>query len=104
MTLHVSSIIIINGCMDGLHFHIFFQQYFSHIRTMGGDKERLCAMEPHLQWKRFLPQVGSRSLGLFRKGKTLFIAKTHRPDLVICSHSTEWKILSYSQINTVQFC
>ena len=23
-----------------------FQQYFSHIRTMGGDSERLFAMEP----------------------------------------------------------
>ena len=25
-----------------------FQQYFSHIRTMVIDNERLCAMEPHL--------------------------------------------------------
>ena len=24
-----------------------FQQYFSHIRMMVGDNERLCAMEPH---------------------------------------------------------
>ena len=29
---------------------------------------------------------GSRSLGLFRKGKTLIIAKFHGSDLVICIH------------------
>ena len=40
-------------------------------------------------------------MGLFRKGKTLIIAKFHRTDLVICSHSREGKTLSYSQINTV---
>ena len=40
-----------------------------------------------------------RSLGLFRKGKTQFIAKFHRTDLVICSHSREGKTLSHSQIN-----
>ena len=44
---------------------------------------------------------GSRSLGLFRKGKNDSIAKSHRTDLVICSQSREAKILSYSQINMV---
>ena len=43
----------------------------------------------------------SGSLGLFRKGKTHVIAKFHRTDLVICSHSREEKALPYSQINTV---
>ena len=30
---------------------------------------------------------GSRSLGLFRKGKTHIIPKLHRTNLIICSHS-----------------
>lgn len=30
------------------HFTFFFQ-YFSHIRTMEGDNEELCAMKPSLQ-------------------------------------------------------
>ena len=46
---------------------------------------------------------GSRSLGLFRKGKTLIISKFHRTDLYICSHSREGKTLSYSRINMVLF-
>ena len=46
-------------------------------------------------------QDGSRSLGLFRKGKTRIIAKFHRNDLVICSHSRERKIPSFSQICTI---
>ena len=36
------------------------------------------------------------------KGKTGIIAKYHRTDKVICSHSREGKTLSYSKINTVQ--
>ena len=35
------------------------------------------------------------------KGKILIIAKFHRTDLVICSHSRERKPLSYSRRNTV---
>ena len=42
---------------------------------------------------------GSKSLGLFRKGKTHIIAKFLRTDLVICSHSREEKNPSYSRIN-----
>ena len=34
---------------------------------------------------------GSRSLELFRKGKTHIIAKFQRTDLLICSHSREGK-------------
>ena len=37
----------------------------------------------------FVPSIlqdGSRSLGLFRKGKICIIAKFYRTDLVICSH------------------
>ena len=43
----------------------------------------------------------SRSLGMFRKGKTSIVAKFHRTDLVIFSHSRERKCQSYSRINTV---
>ena len=43
----------------------------------------------------------SRSLGLFRKGKTDITVKFHRTDLVIYCHSRKGKTLSYSQINTV---
>ena len=34
-------------------------------------------------------------------GRVKLIAKFHRTDLVICSHSREEKNLSYSRINTV---
>ena len=49
--LHMSKVaphkIPINRHMDNLQF-CPFKQYFSHIRTMEGDNEKLCAMEPHL--------------------------------------------------------
>ena len=35
-------------------------------------------------------------------GKIRILAKLHRTDLVICSHSGEVKTPSYSQINTVR--
>ena len=44
---------------------------------------------------------GSRSLGLFWKGKTRIIANFQRTDSVICSHSREGTIPSYSQIHMV---
>ena len=44
---------------------------------------------------------GSRSSGWFRKGKTRIVAKFHKVHLVICSHSIEGKIPSYSRINMV---
>ena len=40
---------------------------------------------------RFVLKDGSRSSGLFGKGKTCIIAKFQRTDLVICSHSREGK-------------
>ena len=39
----------------------------------------------------------------YGKGNTPFIAKFHRTDLVVCSHSREVKTQSYSQINMVLF-
>ena len=53
------------------------------------------------QRSRSVLQDGSRSLGLFRKGKIDNIAKFHRTNLVIWSHSRGTKTLSYSQINMV---
>ena len=44
--------------MDGWMRFTLFQRYVSHIRRTIGDNERLCAMEPHLQFKRFPPQAG----------------------------------------------
>ena len=35
-------------------------------------------------------------MGLFKKGKTYIIAKFHRTDSVICSHSREGKNLAHS--------
>ena len=43
----------------------------------------------HSQKSRSVLQDRSRSLGLFRKGKTRIIAKFHRTDLVTCSHFRE---------------
>ena len=40
---------------------------------------------------RSILQDGSRYLGLFRKSTIHIIAKFHRTDLVICSHSREGK-------------
>ena len=54
-----------------------------------------------IQKSRSFLQDGSRSLGLFNKGKTCRIAKFHRTDLVICSQSREGKTQSYSRINMV---
>ena len=53
------------------------------------------------QKSRSILQDGSRSLELFRKGKTSIIAKFLSADLVICSHSRKGETLSYNQINTV---
>ena len=45
----------------------------------------------------------SRPLVLFRKGEFLIVAKLHRTDLGICSHSREGKTQSFSRINTVSY-
>ena len=42
-----------------------------------------------------------KNLDLFRKGESRTIAKFHRTDLDICSHSRERKTSCYSRINTV---
>ena len=55
-----------------------------------------------IQKSKSILQDGSRSFGLFRKGKTGIIAKLHRTDFVIRSHSRERKTASYSQRNSVR--
>ena len=54
-----------------------------------------------IQRSRSISKDGSRSLGLFRKGKTHIVAKFQRIDLVVCSHSREEKSLSCSRITMV---
>ena len=55
------------------------------------------------QKSRFILQDRPRSLGLSRKGKIGIIAKFHRTDFVICSHSREVKTPSFSRMNMI-FC
>ena len=62
-------------------------------------KMEFCFLPKQSQTYRSILYDRFRSLGLFRKGKTSIIAKFHRTDLVIFSHSREWKIPSYGQIN-----
>ena len=42
-------------------------------------------------------KTGSRSLGLFQRGKTCIIAKFQRTYLDICNHLREGRTASYSQ-------
>ena len=58
--------------------------------------KRVVFLPKQSEKSRSILQDGSRSLGLFRKGETGITAKLHRTDLVICSHSREGKIPSYS--------
>ena len=53
---------------------------------------RQCFFLPKQSQKsRSILSDGSRSLGLFRKGKTRITAKLHRTDLIICTQSREGK-------------
>ena len=53
---------------------------------------RRCFFLPKQSQKsRSILQDGSRSLGLFRKGKTRITAKLQRADMIICTHSREGK-------------
>ena len=49
------------------------------------------SLSENSQKSRSVLQDRSRSLGLFRKGKTCIIAKFHETDSVICSNSREGK-------------
>ena len=54
-----------------------------------GYKPKFIFLPEQSHRSRSILYDGSRSLGLFRKGKTGVIANFHGPDLVICSHSRE---------------
>ena len=62
---------------------------------------RIIFLPKQSQRSRSILKDGSRSLALFRKSKIGIIAKFHRTDLVLWSHSRGTKTLSYSRINTV---
>ena len=56
-----------------------FQQYFSYIISgrWVDDNERLCAVEPHLRWKRSSPLLRleittARSVGQSYRGSSVF--------------------------------
>ena len=65
-------------------------------------KEKVLSFQTS-QKSRSVLQDGSRSLGLFRKGKASITAIFQWTDLVICSHFEERKTLSHIKINTVNF-
>ena len=66
-----------------------------------GYKMEIFFLSKQSQKSSFILKDGSRSLRLFRTGKTCIIAKLHRTDLAISKHSKEGKTPSYSRINTV---
>ena len=54
--------------MNDLQFYVLFNSISVISGQWFGDNERLCAMESHLRWERFLPQAGfepgtARSVG-----------------------------------------
>ena len=82
-------------------FLLYWFLRISRLPYFFGNKTEFCFLQKQSQKSRSILEDGSRSLGLFTKSKTCIIAKFHRTDLVICSHSTERETLSYSQINMV---
>ena len=80
---------------------VYDRDYYYRISSL----IRRCIFLPKQSQKsRSILSDGSRSLGLFRKGKTCITAKLHMTNLIICTHSREWKAPSYSRINTVLEC
>ena len=82
-----------SGLSQGVHS-------ISHIVFLIYDKALF--LPKQCKKSRSILYDGSRSLGLFREGEThiIQVAKLHRTDLVICSHSREEKKTpSYSRIN-----
>ena len=64
------------------------KEYYNHeILYFFGYKTEFFFLPKQSQNSRSILKDGSRSLGLFRKGKTHIIAKFQRTDFVICSHS-----------------
>ena len=76
----------------------------SDYRIFSVIRESFFPLPKQSQKSRFILQDRSRSLGLFRKGKTGITAKFHWTDLVIFSHCRERKTPSYSRRNRVSVC
>ena len=79
---------------------------FSHplyLLYFPGYKTEFIFLPKQSQKSRSILEDGSRSVGLFKKGKTYIKAKFQRTDLFICtcSDSREGKTPFYSRINTV---
>ena len=79
--------------MDIPYFLGYNTDFFS-FQTIPKIKIRLYKIDLDF-WDCFGRKI-SRCLEMVRKGKTCIIANFHRADLVICSHSREGKILSFS--------
>ena len=82
----------------GVSYFLFFLFFMYRISSV---IRRSFFLPKQSQRPRSILQDRSRSFGLFRTGKIGIIAKFHRTDLVIWSHSRGTKTPSYSRINTV---
>ena len=107
-SLYTASVLV--GCYTWVHSLTHFVRVnIKNIRNWWvpyffGYKTEFFFLPKQSQRSRSILQDGSRSFGLFRKGKIGFIAKFHRTDIVIWSHSRGTKPPSYSQINMVPSC
>ena len=63
--------------------------YFTFIYCISLFIRRSFFLPKHCKKSRFILKDRPRSLELFRKGETCIMAKLHRTDLVICSHSSQ---------------
>ena len=68
-----------------------------------GYKTELFFHPKQCQKSSTILQDGFRFLGLFRKGRTCIIAKLHRTNIVIRSHSREGKSPSYKSCKYTGF-
>ena len=69
--------------MENLFFFFFEKKSY----PISSVIRRCFFLSKQSQKSRSILSDGSRSLGLFRKGKTRITAKLHRTDLIICTHS-----------------
>ena len=87
--------------MDTLSEEASSFSFVPSIYHISSDIRQSVFLPKQSQRSRSILKDGSRSLGLFRKGKTHIIAKFHMTNLVTCNHSIEGKTLSHSQMNTI---
>ena len=75
-------------------YSVLYNHVFSKVSGFGlpyffGYRTKFFSLPKQSQKSRSILWDGSRSLRLFRKGKTRITAKLHWIDLVICTHSEE---------------